>query len=196
MEGKVKVSPRVKDILTLLSKGVLLSSLFLFPGAGIGIKAIYDFYENIKEEKTLKKWNKFNVPRLRYILHRLHRQKLIEVSEENDYSVVQLTRKGKLQTLKYKLDEMTLEKPRQWDGRWRLIIYDITKFKRRQQAAFRRMLKKLHMLPLQKSVYLSPYPCEKEVVFLREYFDVGACVIYIEANKIENEEVYKHYFGL
>lgn len=194
-EAKI-ISPKVKDILELLGKGILLSSLFLFPGAGIGIKAIYDTYEQAKRKKELQEWEKFNLPRLRYILNRLRRQKLIEVEEQNGYSIIKLTYKGRLRTLKYKLEEMALKIPKHWDGKWRLIIYDITKFKKRQQAAFRRMLKKLQMLPLQKSVYLTPYPCAKEVEFLREYFQVSEGVIYIIAEKIENEEIYKKYFCL
>lgn len=190
------ISPKVRDILELLGKGILLSSLFLFPGAGLGIKAIYDVYEKANKNKELQKWERYNLPRLRYILNRLRRQKLIEVEEQNGYSIVKLTYKGRLRTLKYKIEEMALEIPKHWDGKWRLIIYDITKFKKRQQAAFRRMLKKLQMLPLQKSVYLTPYSCVQEIEFLREYFDVGEGVIYIIAEKIENEEVYRCYFDL
>lgn len=190
------ISPKVRDILKLLGKGILLSSLFLFPGTGLGIKAIYDVYEKTNKNKELQEWEKYNLPRLRYILNRLRRQKLIEVEEQNGYSIVKLTYKGRLRTLKYKLEEMALEIPKHWDGKWRLIIYDITKFKRKQQSAFRRMLKKLQMLPLQKSVYLTPYSCAQEIEFLREYFEVGEEVIYIIAEKIENEEVYKRYFNL
>lgn len=190
------ISPKVRDILKLLGKGILLSSLFLFPGTGLGIKAIYDIYEKANKNKELQEWERYNLPRLRYILNRLRRQKLIEVEEQNGYSIVKLTYKGRLRTLKYKLEEMALEIPKHWDGKWRLIIYDITKFKRKQQSAFRRMLKKLQMLPLQKSVYLTPYSCAQEIEFLREYFEVGEGVIYIIAEKIENEGVYKRYFDL
>jgi len=190
------ISPSVKNILELLGKGVLLSSLFVFPGAALGIKAIYDVYEEIGKRRDAREWDRFNLAKLRYILQRLRRQKIIETTQEGKYSVVRLTEKGKLRVLKYKLEEMSISKPKHWDGKWRLIIYDIKKFKRRAQGAFRRMLKKLNMLPLQKSVYLTPYPCDSEVEFLREYFDVGEGVLYIVAERIENEEVYKRYFGL
>ncbi len=196
VDNKYKISPKVKDILELLGKGVLLSSLFLFPGAGIGISAIYNAYEKAKRENEFQAWEKFNQPRLHYILKRLQRQKIVKVVENNGFSEVHLTQKGKLHILKYKLEEMKIEKPKQWDKKWRVIIYDISKFKRQQQNSFRRMLKKLEMLQLQKSVYLTPYPCDKEIEFLRQYFDVGEGVIYIVAEHIENQEVYKKYFGI
>lgn len=193
VEGK---SPRVKDILELLGKGVLLSSLFLFPGAGIGIKAIFDFYEQTNRNKELKEWRKFNLPRLRYILKRLHQQKIIQITEENEYSIVKLTERGNLRILKYKLEEMIVQKPKKWDGRWRMVLYDIKKFKKKEQEAIRRILNQLKFLQLQKSVYLTPYPCEKEITFIREYFGVGTEVLYVVVHKIENEKVYKSYFGI
>lgn len=191
-----KLSPRVKDILELLGKGILLSSLFIFPGAGLGIKAIYDFYEEANKTKELKEWNKYSRSRLKFILKRLHDQKLIQISEDDKYSIVKLTEKGNLRVLKYKLEEMIIQKPQKWDGRWRMVIYDIKKFKRKEQEAIRRILNRLKFLQLQKSVYLTPYPCEKEITFLREYFGVGTEVLYIIVYKIENEEVYKNYFGI
>lgn len=82
-----------------------------------------------------------------------------------------------------------------WDGKWRLVIYDIGKFKRNQQENFRRALKHMNFLPLQKSVYLTPYKCQDAVSYLREYFDLGEEVLLLEVNKLENEHLYKQYFG-
>src|SRR3990167_3491961 len=149
-----EISPKVKTVLELLGKGALLSSLFIFPGAGLWIKAIYAVYEELKREKEFKEWQKFNLPRLRYILKRLQRQKLIEITEEKNHSVVRLTERGKLRILKYNLGEITIEKPPHWDKKWRLVLYDIRKFKRREQETFRRILNRLKFLQLQKSVYL------------------------------------------
>lgn len=196
MSKEEKTSPKVKDILDLLAKGILLSSLFIFPGAAIGIKAIYDQYEKIKREKELKILEKYNINRLRYILRRLHQQKLIEVIEEGEYSVIKLTQKGEVKTLKYKFEEMSIEKQKSWDKKWRLIIYDIAKVKKSRRDAFRRMLVKLNLLQLQKSIYMTPYPCDKEIEFLREYFGVGEGVLYVVAEYVENEDIYKRYFGL
>lgn len=196
VENKNKISPKVKDILELLGKGALLSSLFLFPGAAIGIQAIYDEYEKLKREKEFHEWEKFNLSRLHYILRRLQRQNIVKIVEKDGLSEVHLTQKGRLRILKYKLEEMSIDKPKQWDKKWRIIIYDISKFKRRQQNSFRRMLKKLKLLQLQKSVYLTPYSCNKEIEFLRQYFDVGEGVLYIIAEHIENEGIYKKFFGL
>lgn len=196
MKNIEKKTPKIKDILNLLIKGAVLSSLFLFPGAGLGIAAIYNEYEKLKSEKDLQEWQKYDSNRLKYALQRLRRQKYIETKEIDGSSVIKITEKGKIRVLKYKLEEMTIFKPTKWDKKWRLIIYDISKFKRQQQDAFRRFLKKLKMLRLQKSVYLTPYPCENEIEFLRQYFDIGEAVIYLVVEKIEDEDLYKRYFHL
>lgn len=194
---KEGISPRTKDILRLVGAGVILTSVFLAPGTGIAVKAIIDLYREIKREKDWRTWQKYNLPRLRFLLKRLARQKLVEVSkDEKGFTSLRLTEKGRLRTLKYHLEDMSISPPKRWDGKWRLIIYDIAKFKRRQQAMFRRMLQKLKMLPLQRSVYLYPYPCDDEIEFLRQYFGVGENVIALTVSAIENETVYRRYFDI
>lgn len=189
-------TPRVKDVLILLGQGTLLLSLFLFPGAGAGIKVIQDMYRQIHKEKDFSKWSGYDSSRLKFLIKRLRRKKLITVNEQKDFGVVKLTEKGKQKVLKYNIGTMKLTKPEKWDRKWRLIIYDISQLRRRQQTALRLMFRQLEFLPLQKSVYLTPFPCEKEVTFLREYFGVGEEVMYLIVEKLENQDIYKTHFGL
>ena len=154
--ANTKLMPDVKTVLDIIAAGALISSLFLFPGAAVGIGAIFSLYEKLGKEKEIKKLNTFDLRRLKLILKRLHDQKMVEVVEENSFSVVKLTDKGKFRTYRYKLDEIRIEKPQIWDRKWRIIIYDISKFKRRQRDAFRRMLKKLKVIPIP-----DPLPMQK-----------------------------------
>ena len=110
-------------------------------------------------------------------------------------AVIKLTEKGHIQYLKYKLEEISL-KGKPWDGKWRVIIYDVGKLKKNAQENFRRILRQINFYRLQKSVYLTPYQCMKEIQYLREYFSIGDEVLVLEISKIENEEIYKKYFGL
>lgn len=192
----VTQTPKVRDLMMLLGQGSLLLSLFLFPGAGVGLKAIFDMYRQLHKEADFTKWKEYDPARLKFLIKRLRQKKLITVVEQNNYGVVKLTQKGKQKVLKYNLETMKITKPEKWDGKWRLMIYDITHFKRKQQTALRKMFRQLEFLPLQKSVYLTPYPCEKEVSFLREYFEVGKEVLYLIVDQLEHETVYKEHFGL
>jgi len=89
-----------------------------------------------------------------------------------------------------------IQKQKHWDGKWRLIIYDIQVQKKKAQQLFHKMLKKFQFLQLQRSVYLYPYNCEDEIEFLRQYYKIGENVIILTINGLENEKAYKDYFGL
>src|SRR3989344_4140981 len=74
---------------------------------------------------------------------------------EKYWSKYNYSRLNKL--LKINLQEITLQKPAKWDGKWRLIIYDVKKDKRSLGEVLRRFLRKLYFLKLQRSAYLTPF---------------------------------------
>lgn len=187
--------PRTKEIIYMLGVGTLLLGTILMPGLGYAAGAIIRAKEQSDWEESQKGWKKFNKYFLRKNLKRLHKQKVVEVIQENGEEIIKLTKKGHTKYLKFKLEELSLKGGR-WDGKWRIVIYDISKFKKNQQSAFRNILKYTNFLPLQRSVYLTPYSCEEQIFYLREYFGVGEEVILIRADRIENEDFYKQYFGL
>ena len=82
-----------------------------------------------------------------------------------------------------------------WDGKWRLIIYDVASTKRANSEMFRTILNKLRFLKLQRSVYLTPFKCEDEIEYLRLLFDIGNEVQILKVGSLENEAAYRRYFG-
>lgn len=148
-----------------------------------------------KRKQEANEWKKFNTWRLNYALKRLHKQKLVEISQTNNGYQVNITDKGKSRLLKYDLDSIQLANTR-WDGKWRIIIYDVTESKKESRSLFRNMLKKLHFLQLQKSVYLTPYKCKDEIEYIRQVCNIGEEVVVLTISGLENEQVYKEYFGL
>lgn len=188
--------PNVKEVLTLLGLGVFLAASIVIPTLPMAAKPIVDLYRRKQSEEKFKLWNKFNQRRLKHLLKRLYEQKVIEVKDTEEGTQIKLTEKGRVKFLKFRLEEMMLEKPEKWDGRWRIIIYDIKKEKRIISEIFRSFLRKLKFLKLQKSVYLTPYPCKDEIEFLRQYYGLDKEVLYLELRELENENVYKEYFNL
>src|SRR3989344_9302515 len=53
---------------------------------------------------------------------------------------VRLTDKGRHKLLKYKLEELVVNKPRRWDNKWRMVVYDIQELKRGARNQMRREL--------------------------------------------------------
>ena len=141
------------------------------------------------DKSTLPQYNPYYIRRA---LDRLKKQQLIE-PRENIYT---LTIRGKRWLLKYSLEELAVAVPKGWDGKWRLVIYDVARHKASLRNIFRTTLRRLGFYNVQESVWLYPYPCEKEIGFLRDYCGMGSDVIYVIAHKIENDGVYRSHFSL
>ena len=77
-----------------------------------------------------------------------------------------------------------------------MVMYDVARNKASQRTLFRATLKQLGFFNLQESVWIHPYPCEREIHFLKDFCGMGENVIYIIAHKIENDGTYRKQFGL
>lgn len=185
-----KINPTVKEILVLLAAGAFIPAMVLFPGLPLIIKPFLDY----KKEKDYQKWKQFNQTRLKQSLKRLQKQKVIEVVPSAQGDILKITENGKRKVLQFELENLKLNK--KWDGKWRLIIYDIPKNKKKERNYFREILKRLDCFQLQKSVYLTPYPCEDEIEYLRQYFGIGDEVKILKVANLENEQPYRDYFGI
>ena len=60
-----------------------------------------------------------------------------------------------------------------WDGKWHLLFYDIPVKYNAARMALRDMIDDLGMYPLQKSLWVYPYNCEAEALFIARFFGVG-----------------------
>jgi CRISPR-associated endonuclease Cas2 len=186
-----KKYPKVKEIFLLLGAGTFLAGSLLMPGLPAIVKPLIDERRRLEE----KEWQKYDIWRLRSVLRRLHRLKMIDVVETQQGYEVALTEKGKQRVLKYSLESMKLVTDN-WDRRWRIIVYDISESKREARKFFQTVLRKLQFLQLQKSVYLTPFECKNEIEYVRQICNIGEEVSILTVSGLENEEVYKGYFGL
>lgn len=187
---KGKVNPKTKEILMLLAAGAFIPATILFPGLPLIIKPFLDY----KKELDFQKWQQFNQSRLKQSLRRLKDQKVVEIVPYIGHDILKITEKGHKKIIQIKLESLKLTK--KWDGKWRLIIYDIPKHQKKERNYFRQMLKNLECLQLQKSVYLTPHPCEEEIEYLRQLFNVSNEVKILKVANLENEKPYRDYFGI
>ena len=179
----------------LLGLGSFLAASIIFPGLPIVAKPFIDAAKESERNKRQKEWEKFNLWRLRQVIKRMQHSKLVEIKEEQGTPIIKITHRGKQKLLRYKVDEMALDESN-WDGKWRLIIYDVAKAKRANSEMFRTMLTKLRFLKLQRSVYLTPFKCEDEIEYLRLLFEIGNEVQILKVGSLENEAAYRRYFGI
>lgn len=186
-----KVYASTKTVLSLLGMGVTIAAALIAPKAASALISTFSQGEN-----PWKDWKKFNLSYLRQTLRRLQKQKMVEIKDVNGKQQITITQKGKTRILEYSLDELEITKPKAWDKKWRVIIYDIPNKRKYLQELMREALKNLGFFAIQESVYVIPYPCYKEIEFLREYYRVGPYIKYLLVSKLEDDSVYKTYFGL
>ncbi len=175
--------PHVKEILLLLAAGSVLSLSVLFPTFPMILTPFLS-------------WSKYNKGRFKQTVNRLKAKKLVEIIEENGEQVVKITEKGRIKALKYKIEEIKIKEPKRWDKCWRIVIFDVPEGSKKLRDLFREKLKSLHFYPLQKSVWVHPFPCFDEIEFLRQIYGVGFDVSYVIAKKIEEEKKLLSFFNL
>lgn len=130
-------------------------------------------------------------------IEKLERQKLIKISlNQRNQKVVRLTNLGKHKLKEYRLENLVIEKPKKWDRKYRLIIFDIKEWKRQKRDRIRQWLEKLGFVRLQNSVWVYPYDCQEVISLLKANYQIGKEVLYVEANYLENDWQLKKIFGL
>lgn len=107
-----------------------------------------------------------------------------------------VTKRGKDMLLKMQVSEHGLPKPKRWDGKWRVLIFDIPNYRRGLRAKLRRSLQCAGFKLLQGSVWIYPYNCEDYVALLKADFKIGKDMRYLIADTIEGDGVYRKTFGL
>jgi DNA-binding transcriptional regulator PaaX len=107
---------------------------------------------------------------------------------------ITLSKKGKERVFDYKIDELKLTRPNRWDKQWRLVMFDIPHYHKKARDAFRKKLQILGFYPIQKSVFITPFPCEEEIEFLTAIFDIRRYVLILYVSRFEDEEKFRHYF--
>lgn len=180
----------VKEVLALLGRGALISAAILAP------KSVSNIAPILRQSPDWNDWRHYNISYLRRTLQHLENLKQVEVATEGDVKVIKLNQEGRRKILKYSFDTLAIEKPKQWDGKWRLVLYDVPKDSNNTRDIIRQALRNLNFYPIQESVYLSPYPCYNQIEFIRQYYAIGSAVQYMLVEKIENDGLYRVYFGL
>lgn len=128
-------------------------------------------------------------------MHDLQRRGYVKQRQKNNLSFFYLTPKGKLSILKY----LHLERlrPKKWDGRWRIVIFDLPETLKKWRNYLRSELKNnLGFWPLQESVYITPYPVMGELDGLLKEWNLRKYFRYLTVSEIDSEDELKHVFGL
>ncbi len=147
-------------------------------------------------KSTAREWKKIDKRKLSEEIRKLYRSKLLERKINPDGScTIVLTEKGKTKALTYKFSEMKI-KSKKWDGKWRMVVFDIPEKIRRGRDALRWKIRELGFYELHKSVFVFPYECKDEIDFVIEFFNLRPYTRYGVLESIDNADHLKKIFKL
>lgn len=179
----MRIGPIQKKILILLVGGLSL-------GLSYSPKQRYKVLRQISDE-----WQKVSDDSLRKSINELYRNKMIDLKEMPDGSQKMiLLENGKKRALSYKIDDLVIQKPKQWDGKWQMALFDVPKDKKEIRDALRFHLRRLGFFQYQKSVFIFPHQCKNELDFLIEFYKARPYVRILTVTEIDNERHLKEIF--
>jgi DNA-binding transcriptional regulator PaaX len=121
--------------------------------------------------------------------NRLKRQGLIVFETKGKQTYIRLSPEGKKQAGAQQIDELLIDTSPTWDGKWRILIFDIPEQTRIKREALRGKLKELGFVLLQKSVWVHAYPCRDELALLKNFFGfMDHDYIFLEVNSLGAHE--------
>lgn len=83
-----------------------------------------------------------------------------------------------------------------WDGKWRVIIFDIPEKRKLTRDKLRYSLVSVGFIKIQNSVWVYPYPCEDLISLLKADFKIGKDVLYLIVDQLEGDSYLQEQFNL
>lgn len=202
MERKNKLAKRKKRdfapgelreiVLKVLGISILVGGTVLItPNFPIIYTSILKLIEEVSGKEIPEK-------KIRRVIKNLEKRKIIYIQEKGDQAIVQITDENNTSILTYSLKALFdfKKKSKKWNGKWFMVFFDVPEIQRSKRDYLRNYLIKLGFFAYQKSVYIFPYECEKEVELIKKLVEGAKFMKYVIAERIEDESRIKEYFKI
>jgi len=188
LEKEIKTRSRKQSI-----QKIILNTLY-----GVGLVSVAVFAPNIagslvKLRGGADRNQKYKVNRS---LAQLIDGGFVFLEKTHRGTFVRLTPRGQKRVDMFHAGDVSIKKPARWDGKWRVVIYDLKERKRGLRAKLRNTLASFGFIKLQHSVWVYPYDCEDLIMLIKADFKIGKDILYLIAEKVENDLWLKRSFGL
>lgn len=117
----------------------------------------------------------------------LRRRGLVRRITEGKKSYIEITQKGREHIRKMEFDDLSVTRPEVWDKKWRVVISDIPEKERVLRNVMRAKLYQIGFLQVQKSVFVFPFECTREVNLICDNLGGRKYIKYLIADIIEGE---------
>lgn len=123
------------------------------------------------------------------LIRYMRQQNLVSMQEQEDgRTKINLAHGGVKRAQKITLNEMAIPKPRRWDRKWRMVLFDIPETHRQARNALAIKLRELGFYQLQKSAWIHPFPCLIEIEFIKHAYSIVPYVTLAEIDRIDKRE--------
>lgn len=163
------MEPETKEKIRLTVREILLT----FCDGMATIEEIFGYRWQRQEAREYWKWRELDKDRFYQTLWRLEKQGYIKRYQKEKKNLIQLTSIGEKKAFKYIFEDLKIKPPKIWDKKWRMVIFDIPKDKKDLRDIVRERLKRWGFYQLQKSVFVYPFDCQKEVAALKYIYSLG-----------------------
>ncbi|MFH1201160.1 MAG: hypothetical protein V1484_02450 [bacterium] len=119
---------------------------------------------------------------------------LLKIDIENGKQFLSLTEKGERKLLYYQITEK--KKNIKWDGKWRVVIFDVWENTRSKRNLLRMEIKNFGFIQLQRSVWIYPYECAEFIELLKTDLSFGKNIRYMIVEKLDHDENLRKHFKL
>jgi DNA-binding transcriptional regulator PaaX len=130
-------------------------------------------------------------------INRLEQDGLVTVSGEYAKRRVKITEKGLEMMAQIEFGEYEIPEPAFWDGKWRVLIFDINERRRRVRNQLRRLLDGAGFVRIQDSVWVYPYACDEFISLVWAHLKSGVGEIrFFVAEALESDKGLREHFRL
>lgn len=135
--------------------------------------------------------------RISQAVMRLEQAGLVTVSGEFGHRKVALTEKGREMLEELEFSGYSVPEATFWDGKWRVLIFDINEKRRVVRDRLRRLLQGAGFVRIQDSVWVYPYECDEFVALVRAHLKsgVGEMRAFV-AEALESDKGLREHFRL
>lgn len=166
------------EVLRLAAGGACLTLGLLAPGSVVGLSKPLD--------RLLDKLDKRDREReMRQVVYRMKERGLLVGDYEHG---LQLTAKARRRLAKVEIDALVLKPKKIWDGRWRIVVYDIPSSQQTARHQLQSNLLRYGCIMLQKSTWITPFPCRQDVAAIASQYKVDSYISFFEAINLDNAE--------
>ena len=147
----------------------------------MGLTPLQEIFILIEDEKEvplyrINKWGN----QARGVLAKLVKSKFVEKSSIDNDITYKITQKGEKQ---FDRDLKPLKTTGHWDGKWRLVIFNLPEKKRDVRDKLRRYLIKLGLGTMQNSVWITPNDIKNEIDCIEKKLSLNEKIKYFEISR-------------